>query len=247
MSAVQSGAIDELLGVAVEGSALDQLEVEVARTLKDRVYAGLTSDDREERHLDEGDQSGGEECSVQRQAAVRAQRYVGLLLELSDDVDSVSADDGRVRPVERLLQGARHHRCRQIPHTSDPRVTRLGLLGARGQYLRVRTVRGRPEDYPLLLLVQGEAMLEQFGSLFAPVPAPVATVGAVPIQAGKHVEGVSNSHDALLGDVLGGRSSLPRTPRPRSDTISPVPFQLFADRPPRFQFPNSRRLVQFFG
>src|SRR6266581_7341187 len=45
-SDVQSGSVDELLDVAVERPALDQLEVEVGRTLEDRVQPGLTCDDR---------------------------------------------------------------------------------------------------------------------------------------------------------------------------------------------------------
>lgn len=56
---MQGGPIDELLGVAVERPVLDQLEVEVGRTLEDRVHSGLTGDHREERHLDAVDQTGG--------------------------------------------------------------------------------------------------------------------------------------------------------------------------------------------
>jgi hypothetical protein len=57
-------------GVAVERSALDQLEVEVGRTLEDRIHSGLTGDHREERHLDAVDQTGGHQRSAHRQAAV---------------------------------------------------------------------------------------------------------------------------------------------------------------------------------
>src|SRR5215207_10625863 len=71
-----------------------------AATLEDRVQPGLTGDDREERHLNAVDQTGGHQCPVHRQAAVRAQRYLGLLLEPGDDVDGVTAHDVRVRPVE---------------------------------------------------------------------------------------------------------------------------------------------------
>src|SRR5580692_4957300 len=78
-SDMQGGPVDELLGVAVERPALDQLEVEVGRTLEDRVLPGLTGDDGEERHLDTVDQAGGHQRPVHRQAAVRAQRYPGLL------------------------------------------------------------------------------------------------------------------------------------------------------------------------
>src|SRR5207302_8241155 len=88
-SYVQGGPVDELLDVPVERPALDQLEVEVSRTLKDRVQPGLTGDHREERHLDVVDQAGGHQRPVHRQAAVRAQRHIGLLLEPGDDVDGV--------------------------------------------------------------------------------------------------------------------------------------------------------------
>src|SRR5919202_4722327 len=79
-SDMQCGPVDELLDVAVERPALDQLEVEVGRTLEDRVQSSLTGDHREERHLDAVDQTGGHQRPVHRQAAVRAQRHLGLLL-----------------------------------------------------------------------------------------------------------------------------------------------------------------------
>ncbi len=41
---MQGGPVDELFDVAVERRALDQLEVEVGRTLEDRVQSGLTGD-----------------------------------------------------------------------------------------------------------------------------------------------------------------------------------------------------------
>ena len=45
-SDMQGGPVDELLDVAVERPALDQLEVEVGRTLEDRVHPSLTDDYR---------------------------------------------------------------------------------------------------------------------------------------------------------------------------------------------------------
>src|SRR5215218_9466780 len=57
-SDMQGGPVDELLDVAVEPPALDQLEVEVGRTLEDRLHSGLTGDHSEERHLDAVDQAG---------------------------------------------------------------------------------------------------------------------------------------------------------------------------------------------
>src|SRR3712207_5644827 len=44
---MEGGSVDELLGVTVEGPVLDQLQVEVGRTLEDRVHSGLPGDDRE--------------------------------------------------------------------------------------------------------------------------------------------------------------------------------------------------------
>ena len=46
-SDMQGGPVDELLGVAVERPALDQLEVEVGRTMEDRAQPGLTGAYRE--------------------------------------------------------------------------------------------------------------------------------------------------------------------------------------------------------
>ena len=48
---MEGGSIDELLDVTVERPLSDQLQVEVGRTLEDRVHPGLTGDDREKRHL----------------------------------------------------------------------------------------------------------------------------------------------------------------------------------------------------
>src|ERR1700728_2792747 len=79
-SDMQGGPVDELLDVAVECPALDQLEVEVGRILEDRVQPGLTGDHREERHLHAVNQAGGHQRPVHRQAAVRAQRHPGLPL-----------------------------------------------------------------------------------------------------------------------------------------------------------------------
>src|SRR5450755_1306506 len=197
-SGMQGGPVDELLDVAVERPALDQLEVEVGRTLEDRVQPGLPGDHREERHLDAVDQAGAHQRPVHRQAAVRAQRYLGPLLEPGDDVDGVAAHDVGIRPVEGSFQCGRHHRGRQAPHPADPRVTHLGLLGARGQHPRKRPVRVGPEDHPLLLAIEGEAVLEELGALLAPVASPVAAGGAEAVEAGKDVECVGSGHDALL-------------------------------------------------
>src|SRR4051795_3515520 len=97
-SDMHRGSVDELLDVTVECAVLDQLEVEGGCTLEDRVQPGLTGDHGEERHLDAVDEAGGHQRPVQRQAAVRTQRHLGLLLESGDDIDGVAAHNGRVRP-----------------------------------------------------------------------------------------------------------------------------------------------------
>jgi hypothetical protein len=112
---------------------------------------------------------------------VRAQRHVGLLLEPRDDVDGVTAHEGRVRPVEGFFQRRRHHRCRHAPHSGDPWVTHAGVLGARDQQLHELPIGVGPEDHPLLRVVGGKAVLEQLGALLTPVAAPVAAVGAVAV------------------------------------------------------------------
>ena len=55
-----------------------------------------------------------------------------------------------------------------------------------------------PEDHPLLLAVQGEAVVEELGALLTPVAALGAAVGAKAVEAGKDVEGVGSGDDALL-------------------------------------------------
>src|ERR1700712_5887959 len=103
---MQEGSVDELLNVAVERLALDQFEIEIGCPLEERVITSLTGDHREERHLDAVDEAGGHQRPIHGKTAVGAQRNRGLLLETSDDVDGVTADDGRVRPVERFTKGA---------------------------------------------------------------------------------------------------------------------------------------------
>src|SRR4051794_24497831 len=59
LPSMEGGSVDELLDVTVERLTVDQLEVEVGRTLEDRVGPGLTGDDREDRDLHEVDEAGG--------------------------------------------------------------------------------------------------------------------------------------------------------------------------------------------
>ncbi len=51
MARLGTALLDELLDVTVERPALEQLQVEVGRTLENRVQPGLTGDDRKERYL----------------------------------------------------------------------------------------------------------------------------------------------------------------------------------------------------
>ena len=56
---MQAGPVDEFLGASIERPALDQLEVEVGRTLEDWLISGLTGDHGEDRHLDAVDETRG--------------------------------------------------------------------------------------------------------------------------------------------------------------------------------------------
>src|SRR5215203_594772 len=199
-SDMQGGPVNKLLDVAVERPALDHLQVEVGSTPEDRVHPGLTGDHGEECHLHAVDKAGAHQRPVHRQAAVRAQRHLGLLFEPGDDVDGVAAHKGRVWPVQGSFEGRRYHRCRQIPHPGIYQVTHLRLLGARVQHLHELPKGVGPEDHPLLLLVQGEAAVEKLGALLTPIATPVATVvRAEAVEAGKDVEGVRGGHVVLLG------------------------------------------------
>src|SRR3954452_1995645 len=191
---MEGGPVDELLCVTVERPVLDQLQIEVGGTLEYRVDPGPTGDDREDRHLHEVDKARSHQRSIHRQAAVRAQRLVGLLLEPGDDVDCVPADELRVRPVERLLQRGRHHRGRRVPHPRDPRIAHVVPFSARGQHPRELPVGGSPENHALVGAVQVEAMVEQLRALLAPVPGPVGAGGGVAIEAGEDVERISGGH-----------------------------------------------------
>src|SRR5215211_8771533 len=199
-SDMQGGPVDELVDVAVERPAFNQLQVEVGRTPEDRVHPGLTGDHREECHLHAVDKAGAHQRPVHRQAAVRAQGHLRLLFEPGDDVDGVAAHKGRVRPVEGSFEGRRYHCCRQASHPGIYWVTHLGLLGARAQHLHELPIGVGPEDHPLLLLVQGEAAVEKLGALLTPIATPVAAVvRAEAVEAGKDVEGVRGGHVVLLG------------------------------------------------
>ena len=58
---------------------------------------------------------------------------------------------------------SRHHRRRHLPHRGVPRVTHIGLLAARGRHLCEQPMRLGPEDHPLPLVEQGEAMVLDAG------------------------------------------------------------------------------------
>ena len=67
---VESRSVDEFLDVSVKSPVLDEFEVEVARTVEDRIQPGLTGDDGEERHLNAVDQAGSHQRPIHREAAV---------------------------------------------------------------------------------------------------------------------------------------------------------------------------------
>jgi hypothetical protein len=46
----------------------------------------------------------------------------------------------------------------------------------------------------LVVVVQGEAVVEQLGALLAPVAGPIAAGGPEAVEAGEDVEGVGRGH-----------------------------------------------------
>src|SRR6266487_2655998 len=88
-SDMQGGPVDELLDVGVERPALEQLEVEVGRTLEDRVHSGLTGDHREERHLEVVEQLGALLTPVA--APVGAFADGAVAIEAAKDVEGVGS------------------------------------------------------------------------------------------------------------------------------------------------------------
>src|SRR4051794_10543129 len=75
------GPVDELLNVTVERPVLDQLQVEVGRTLEDWVHPGLTGDDREQRHGRSGgsQDSGTTHASASSSSEPRSLRLIAHL------------------------------------------------------------------------------------------------------------------------------------------------------------------------
>ena len=190
----------ELLDVAVERPALQQLQVEVGGTLEDRARPGLTGDDGEDRQLHAVDQAGGHQRPVHRQAAVRSQGHLGLRLQPGDDVDGVATLQGHVRPVEGLLERRRHHRGRHAPHSVVHRVDLLQLPGARPQQLHEVPEGVRPPAPSAAPRRTSRGGARGTRALLAPVAAPVpgGTVGAVAVEGGEDVEGVGRGHVVLL-------------------------------------------------
>src|SRR5829696_675510 len=119
-SRMQGRPVNELLDVPVERPTVDQLKIEVGRTKKDRVVTRLTGDHGKDGQLDSVDE--GHQRPVHRQAAVRAQRHRGFLLEPGDDVDGITIRDGGVRPIEGCVKGGRHHGRGKASHPGDPQV-----------------------------------------------------------------------------------------------------------------------------
>lgn len=109
-----------------------------------RAGSGFPGDHRENRHLNAVHEAGGHQRPVHRQAAVRAQRHVGLLLEPG-------------RCFSRDTHGSR---------ASRSTISAFSISVFRAE-------RGGAEDHPLFLGVQGEAVPEEFGALLVPVAAPM--------------------------------------------------------------------------
>ena len=63
-ASMKGGSVDEFLGVAIERPALDHLQVEVGRSLEDRLDSGFAGDDREDCHAYEINESGGHQRPV---------------------------------------------------------------------------------------------------------------------------------------------------------------------------------------
>jgi CheY-like chemotaxis protein len=114
-----TGPVGELLDVAVERPTLHQLEVDVGRTLEDRVEPGLTGDHRKSVTWTRSTGPAAINARSLR-GAVRAQRHLELLLEPGDDVDGVAAHDRRVWPVEVFFQ---RRQAPPSPAGSSSRVT----------------------------------------------------------------------------------------------------------------------------
>src|SRR3954470_5297976 len=107
---MQGRPVDQFLRVAVERAVLEQFEVEVCRALEDQLVSGFAGDDREYRHLDTVDQTGGHQRNIHRDAAVRAERHLRVALEPGNDVDGVAGLERRLsRPAEGRLQGAGYY------------------------------------------------------------------------------------------------------------------------------------------
>ena len=151
--------------MAVERPAVDQLEVEVGRTLEDRVHPGLTGDHREERHLDAVDQTSGHQRPVHRQAPGERNG--------TSDSSLSRATTSAASPLTRVASGQLRGPSSVVDTTVVGRflirvftgVTHLGLLGARAQHLQELPKGVGSEDHPLLLAVQGKSAVEELGAL----------------------------------------------------------------------------------
>src|SRR5829696_6069975 len=114
-SRMQGRPVNELLDVPVERPTVDQLKIEVGRTKKDRIVTRPTGDHGKDGQLDSVDEAGDHQRPVHRQAAVRAQRHRGLLLEPGDDVDGITMaaattlTSGKVFSLSRLVDPAGAH------------------------------------------------------------------------------------------------------------------------------------------
>ena len=194
-------------GVAVDQPVVRRGELRVGRAVDLGLVVGgdgegsggdglVARDHREQRQLHAVDQPGGHQLPVEAQAPVRAQRDIGFLLQPGDDLDRVPAHDGRIRPVEGVLERRGDDVRRQGPHPVHPRIADVVALTAGGQHLHEGQIGVGSEDHPLRTVVRREPVRQQLGTLLAPVAAPVArgAVGTEAVEAGEDVKGVGRGH-----------------------------------------------------
>jgi hypothetical protein len=164
---MQAGSLDELLRAAVERPLLDQLQVEVGRTLEDRLIPGLTGDDGKDRDLHVVDELGSHQRPVQRQAA-------GERNGTSDS--SLSRATTSTASPRTTVASGQSRRASSVVDTTVAGMLRIrathgvthgGLVGGRAEQPHEVPIRVDAEDHPLRHAVQRKAPLEQLGALLA--------------------------------------------------------------------------------
>ena len=118
----------------------------------------LTGDHRKSVTWTRSTRPAGHQRPVHRQPAVGAQRHSGLLLTRATTSPGVTGHDGRLRPIEgpssvvdTTVAATLHIRVTDGSPTRTPR--------GRGQHPRKRPKRVGPNDHPLALAAQREAVV----------------------------------------------------------------------------------------